>query len=73
MVVDVTLGVQYLLEIKEHGNSAFQWASKEGPLCEENRRGIRLHIKDVTLHAAAIHRGASHSAFCSPCRRRCSP
>ena len=33
-------GVQYLIEIKEHVNSAFQWATKEGPLCEENMRGI---------------------------------
>merc|ERR1712070_514785 len=32
MVVDVTQGVQYLNEIKEHVASGFQWASKEGPL-----------------------------------------
>merc|ERR1719342_1637302 len=35
-VVDVTQGVQYLNEIKEHVVSGMQWASKEGPLCEEN-------------------------------------
>ncbi|EER03616.1 elongation factor 2, putative [Perkinsus marinus ATCC 50983] len=58
VVVDVTQGVQYLNEIKEHVNSAFQWASKEGPLCEENMRGIRFNIQDVTLHTDAIHRGA---------------
>merc|ERR1712127_968038 len=39
LVVDSTVGVQYLIEIKEHVNSAFQWATKEGPLCEENMRG----------------------------------
>merc|ERR1711966_122089 len=39
VVVDVTQAIQYLLEIKEHVNSAFQWATKEGPLCEENMRG----------------------------------
>merc|ERR1712061_185833 len=58
VVVDTTQAVQYLLEIKEHVNSAFQWTAKEGPLCEENMRGIRFNIMDVTLHADAIHRGA---------------
>merc|ERR1719197_1315810 len=38
VVVDQTTGVQYLIEIKEHVNSAFQWTAKEGPLCEENMR-----------------------------------
>jgi len=68
MVVDVTLGVQYLNEIKEHVNSAFQWATKEGPLCEEPMRGIRYNIKDVTLHTDAIHRGAGQLM---PATRRC--
>merc|ERR1719379_2175210 len=58
LVVDETQGVQYLNEIKEHVNSGFQWATKEGPLCEENMRGIRFNIKDVTLHTDSIHRGA---------------
>merc|ERR1719327_2009900 len=58
VVVDQTVGVQYLLEIKEHVNSAFQWATKEGPLCEENMRGIRFNLRDVTLHTDSIHRGA---------------
>merc|ERR1711971_965600 len=40
LVVDKTVGVQYLLEIKEHVNSAWQWISKEGPLCEENMRAV---------------------------------
>ena len=45
LVVDsTTVGVQYLIEIKEHVNSAFQWATKEGPLCEENMRGIRFNL-----------------------------
>merc|ERR1719428_1493682 len=58
VVVDTTQGVQYLLEIKEHVNSAFQWATKNGPLCEEPMRSIRFNLKDVTLHTDAIHRGA---------------
>merc|ERR1712151_1362665 len=69
LVVDVTQGVQYLLEIKEHVNSAFQWATKEGPLCEENMRGIRYNLMDVTLHTDAIHRGAGQ--IMPPTRRAC--
>jgi len=69
VVVDVTQGVQYLLEIKEHVNSAFQWATKEGPLCEENMRGIRFNLMDVTLHADSIHRGAGQ--IMPPTRRAC--
>jgi len=57
VLVDVTKGVQYLNEIKDSCVAAFQWASKEGVLCDENMRGIRFNILDVTLHADAIHRG----------------
>ncbi|CAL1142257.1 unnamed protein product [Cladocopium goreaui] len=69
LVVDATVGVQYLIEIKEHVNSAFQWATKEGPLCEENMRGIRFNLMDVTLHTDAIHRGAGQ--IMPPTRRCC--
>jgi len=57
VVMDVSKGVQYLLEIKDSVIAGFQWASKEGVLCEENMRGVRFNIHDVTLHADAIHRG----------------
>lgn len=55
--VDVTKGVQYLNEIKDSCVAAFQWATKEGAMCDENMRGIRFNLYDVTLHADAIHRG----------------
>jgi len=57
MVVDVSKGVQYLNEIQDSVIAAFQWASKEGVLAEENMRGCRFEFEDVTLHADAIHRG----------------
>ncbi|XP_052868142.1 eukaryotic translation elongation factor 2 isoform X2 [Anopheles cruzii] len=57
IVVDCTKGVQYLNEIKDSVVAGFQWASKEGVLAEENMRGVRFNIYDVTLHADAIHRG----------------
>merc|ERR1712196_588153 len=69
VVVDKTVAVQYLLEIKEHVASAFQWITKEGPLCEENMRGIRFNLVDVTMHADSIHRGAGQIA---PPMRRCA-
>jgi elongation factor 2 len=57
MFVDVAKGVQFLNEIKDSVEAAFQWATKEGAMCDENMRGIRFNIHDVTLHADAIHRG----------------
>ncbi|XP_012992439.1 elongation factor 2 [Esox lucius] len=57
ILTDVTKGVQYLNEIKDSVVAGFQWASKEGVLCEENMRGVRFDVHDVTLHADAIHRG----------------
>ena len=57
MLVDVTKQVQYLNEIKDSMEAAFQWATKEGVMTDENMRGIRFNIQDVTLHADAIHRG----------------
>ncbi len=58
LLVDTTKGVQYLNEIKDSIESAFQWVTREGPMTEENMRGIRYNINDVVLHADAIHRGA---------------
>jgi len=55
--MDGSKGVQYLNEIKDSCVAAFQWASKEGPMAEENMRGTQFEIQDVTLHSDAIHRG----------------
>jgi len=57
LLIDCTKAVQYLNEIKDSVIAGFQWATKEGVLCEENMRGVRFNIYDVTLHADAIHRG----------------
>merc|ERR1712010_190663 len=57
IVIDATKGAQYLNEIKDSVIAGFQWASKEGVLCDENMRGVRFNIYDVTLHTDAIHRG----------------
>jgi elongation factor 2 len=68
IMVDVTKGVQYLNEIKDSCVAGFQWASKEGVLCDENLRGVRIDLHDVTLHADAIHRGGGQII---PTARRC--
>jgi len=57
LFVDTTKGVNYLLEIKESVVGGFAWASQNGPLCEEQMRGVRFNLMDVVLHADAIHRG----------------
>lgn len=57
VVVDVTKGVQNMGEMKDSFVAAWQWATKEGVLCDENMRGVRINIEDMTMHADAIHRG----------------
>jgi hypothetical protein len=49
LLVDVTKGVQYLNEIKDSCIAAFQWATKEGCIAEENMRSIRFNVIDVVL------------------------
>lgn len=67
-LMDCTKGVQYLNEIKDSVVAGFQWASKEGVLCEEHMRGICINVLDVTLHADAIHRGGGQII---PTARKC--
>jgi len=68
LLMDCTKGVQYLNEIKDSVVAGFQWATKEGILAEENVRGVRFNVYDVTLHADAIHRGGGQII---PTARRC--
>jgi elongation factor 2 len=58
VVVDVTKGVQNMGELRDPVTQAWEWASKEGPLCGESLRGVRLNIEDVIMHADTIHRGS---------------
>merc|ERR1711964_340460 len=57
VLVDQTKACQYLNEIKESVNSGLFWATKQGPICEEQMRGIRFNLMDVKLHTDSIHRG----------------
>jgi len=49
LLIDATKGVQYLNEIKDSCVAAFQWATKEGVICEENMRGVRVNMLDVVV------------------------
>ncbi len=44
LLTDISKGVQYLNEIKDSAVAAFQWATKEGPLCDENMRGCVFEV-----------------------------
>merc|ERR1712216_191682 len=44
IMVDCTKGVQYLNEIKDSCVAGFQWATKEGVLCDENVRSVRFNL-----------------------------
>ena len=46
-----------LLSCKPSIVQGFQWATREGPLCEEPVRSTKLKILDVALADKAIHRG----------------
>jgi elongation factor 2 len=58
VLVDTTKAVQFLNEIKDSCVGAFIQATAAGIICDEAMRGVRFNLKDVTMHADAIHRGA---------------
>lgn len=59
ILVDGVKGAQYLNEIKDSVCSAFQNASKQGVLADENLRGCRFNLLDVKIHADAVHRNGA--------------
>lgn len=68
MMIDTTRSVQYLQEIRDTVVAGFQWASQEGPLCEENLRGVRFNLQDAKIHPDKSHRGGAQII---PTMRRC--
>jgi elongation factor 2 len=67
LIIDMSKAVQYMNEIKDSMVSAWQGATKNGVLTEENMRGFRVNVTDCELHADAIHRGGGQIL---PCARR---
>lgn len=62
MLTDVTKGVQYLNEIKDSCVAAFQWAAKEGVVCEENMRACVAEVWLLTLCLGALN--SLHARLC---------
>lgn len=46
-----------LRSVRETMKQGFQWATREGPLCEEPIRGVKFRVVDMQLANDAIQRG----------------
>lgn len=57
IIVDCTVGLAYLNEVKEGIVSGFTQAIMNGIVAEEPIRGVQFNVMDLILHADAIHRG----------------
>jgi len=66
-LTDLTKGLRNVSEYEHLIKSAFKWATKEGPLMDENIRSVRFNIHDIIYHADSIHRGGGQII---PCARR---
>lgn len=67
MMTDVTKGVQYLNEIKDSCIAAFQWASKEGVMCEENMRAFVAEVSSIWTCCLAVCYGVKEHCKPSAC------
>ena len=61
ILTDIAKGMQYLSEIKDSVVAGFQWATKEGVLCEKYMWGVCSGVHNVTLHTDAIHCGGGQN------------
>jgi elongation factor 2 len=57
MMIDTTVGIQGIREVKEHISGGFTWALQQGPLAGEIVRGLLVDMNDVELHEDPVHRG----------------
>ena len=46
-----------LSSVRDSIVQGFQWASREGPLCEEPMRNVKFKLLDSTIASESIHRG----------------
>lgn len=56
VLVDSTVGVQYLAEARDNITSAFVKLCNEGPLSREKMRGIRIDLIDAKIHPEGAQR-----------------
>jgi elongation factor 2 len=57
LLIDTTVGIQGLREVKQHISGGFQWALNSGPLAGESVRGLLVDMIDIRLHEDPVHRG----------------
>ncbi|MGQ9679648.1 MAG: elongation factor EF-2 [Candidatus Bathyarchaeia archaeon] len=57
LLIDATVGIQYLREVKDHIASGFHWSVESGPFSGEIVRGIQVTLTDAQLHEDPVHRG----------------
>jgi len=73
VLIDDTLAVEVdkkLLDtVKESLIQGFQWASREGPLCDEPMRNVKFKMLDATIATEALYRGGGQII---PTSRRCA-
>lgn len=46
-----------LAAVKDHVTQGFQWAVREGPLCDEPIRQVRFRLTNAVLSSEPVHRG----------------
>ena len=68
IIVDCTVGLSYLNEVKDGIVGGFTQAILNGILAEEPIRGVQFNLIDLVLHADAIHRGGGQM---TPATRDC--
>jgi elongation factor 2 len=56
LLVNLASGVPYLQETRDMIISGFEWACKNGPLCEEPIRGMKVKLLDVSFHEDPVQR-----------------
>ena len=57
LLIDSTVGIQGLREVKQHISGGFQWALNDGPLAGESVSGVLIDMVDIRLHEDPVHRG----------------
>jgi elongation factor 2 len=59
ILLDKTVGMQYMQEIKSSIIDGFQNVLSSGPLCGEKLRGVIFKVTDAKIHEDPAHRGAT--------------
>jgi len=56
-IVDCSVGVPYLNEVKDSIIRTFESVARDSVLCGEPIRGMRFNLHDAKLHRDSVHRG----------------